>query len=69
MLHSQTKAATARCASSTRWLSTDTDADGVWVQTASATNDLVVFLTGSATIKDADDNHAVRHEERPADVG
>ncbi|MCY3699875.1 MAG: tandem-95 repeat protein, partial [Gemmatimonadetes bacterium] len=37
----------------------DTDADGVWVQTASATNDRVVFLTGSATIKDADDNDAV----------
>nr|MCZ0934092.1 SwmB domain-containing protein [Candidatus Palauibacter rhopaloidicola] len=59
MLHSQTKADSALRFEYTV-LSTDTDADGVWVQTASATNDLVVFLTGSATLQDSDGNHAVR---------
>ncbi|MYC87358.1 MAG: hypothetical protein F4X22_03845 [Gemmatimonadales bacterium] len=36
----------------------DVDADGVWVQTASATDDAVVFLAGGATIKDAGGDNA-----------
>ncbi|MCY3598352.1 MAG: SwmB domain-containing protein, partial [Gemmatimonadetes bacterium] len=59
MLHSQTHADSALRFEYTV-LSTDTDADGVWVQTASATNDLVVFLTGAATAEDSDGNPAVR---------
>ena len=37
----------------------DTDADGVWIQTLNSSSDQVLFLGGSATIRDADANNAL----------